>query len=81
MCPNRFRPITSGVRILIYSGDVDSVCPITGTRYWLASMNMSIVSPWVPWYSTQDQQVAGWTVKYANLTFASVRNSGHFVSR
>eukprot|EP00890_Picochlorum_soloecismus_P004864 jgi/Picsp_1/5379/NSC_02740-R1_protein len=71
--------LQSGIRILIYSGDIDAILPITGTRRWLDDLNLPIKSPWRPWKSSTGQ-VGGWTVEYSNqLTFASVRQSGHMV--
>lgn len=71
--------LQSGIRILIYSGDIDAILPITGTRNWLKDLNLPIKSPWRSWTSSTGQ-VGGWTVEYANkLSFASVRQSGHMV--
>lgn len=71
--------LQSGIRILIYSGDIDAILPITGTRNWLNDLNLPIKSPWRSWISSTGQ-VGGWTVEYANqLSFASVRQSGHMV--
>ena len=39
------------LRILIFSGDVDGIVPVMGTRQWLASLQLPIVEEWRPWYS------------------------------
>ncbi len=31
------------------SGDVDGIVPTTGTRYWLAQLDLPIQTPWYPW--------------------------------
>lgn len=48
------------VRILIYSGDVDSIVPFVATRIWLDKLNMAEQSTFTPWYL--DGQVAGCVV-------------------
>ena len=48
------------VRILIYSGDVDSIVPFVATRIWLDKLNMAEQSSFTPWYL--DGQVAGCVV-------------------
>lgn len=35
---------------LIDSGDVDSVVPVTATRYSLAQLKLATEIPWYPWY-------------------------------
>ena len=37
--------------ILVFSGDVDGIVPVIGTRRWLASLQLSILKEWRPWYS------------------------------
>lgn len=62
----------------MFSGDVDGIVPIVGTRRWIASLGLAILEPWKPWYSGTGQ-VGGYRVVYDRLTFASVRNAGHMV--
>lgn len=69
--------IAAGLRIWVFSGDVDSVVPITGTRYSLAQLKLSTKVSWYPWYVKK--QVGGWTEVYEGLTFATVRGAGHEV--
>lgn len=69
--------IASGLRIWVFSGDVDSVVPVTATRYSLAQLKLPTKIPWYPWYVKK--QVGGWTEVYEGLTFASVRGAGHEV--
>jgi len=74
----------SNIRMLVYSGDVDGIVPVTGTRSWLAYMNMTVSEIWRPWFDSE-QQTGGFTMKYKygtnpnGLTFASVRDAGHMV--
>ncbi|KAL2532022.1 Serine carboxypeptidase-like 25 [Abeliophyllum distichum] len=69
--------IVAGLRIWVFSGDVDSVVPVTATRYSLAQLKLATTIPWYPWYVKK--QVAGWTEVYKGLTFATVRGAGHEV--
>jgi len=65
------------MKILVFSGDVDAIVPVTGTRAWLATLNLPIVKKWSPW--TVSKQVGGFVTQYWGLTFATVRNAGHMV--
>ena len=65
-----------GYRVLVYSGDHDSVVPFLGTQAWVRSLNYPIVDDWRAWHI--DGQSAGFTITYANdLTFATVKGGGH----
>lgn len=70
-----------GVQLWIYSGDLDSVIPLTGTRTIVnqlaAKMRLTKTDPYRAWYSKG--QVGGWTVSWGNLTYATVRGAGHMV--
>ncbi|KAF6165042.1 hypothetical protein GIB67_000626 [Kingdonia uniflora] len=69
--------IASGLRIWVFSGDVDSVVPVTATRFSLGRLKLATKIPWYPWYVKK--QVGGWTEVYEGLTFATVRGAGHEV--
>ncbi|GKA21579.1 putative serine carboxypeptidase-like protein 23 [Tanacetum coccineum] len=80
MFPIYKRLIALGLRILLYSGDVDAVVPVSGTRYSIDAMNLKVVKPWRFW-TDATKQVAGYRVVYDGLTFATVRGAGHEVPR
>ncbi|KAI3815189.1 hypothetical protein L1987_14849 [Smallanthus sonchifolius] len=80
MFPIYKRLMASGLRILLYSGDVDAVVPVSGTRYSIDAMNLKVVKPWRFW-TDSTKQVAGYKVVYDGLTFATVRGAGHEVPR
>jgi len=61
-----------------YSGDVDSVVPVTGTRIWLDVLDLPVTQSWTPWYDSNDQ-VGGYFTEYQGLLFTTVRNAGHEV--
>ncbi|KAL3526592.1 hypothetical protein ACH5RR_011248 [Cinchona calisaya] len=69
--------IAAGLRIWVFSGDVDSVVPVTATRYALEQLKLTTKIPWYPWYVKK--QVGGWTEVYNGLTFATIRGAGHEV--
>ncbi|KAI9125669.1 hypothetical protein K1719_003087 [Acacia pycnantha] len=69
--------IAAGLRIWVFSGDTDSVVPVTATRFSLNSLKLKINTRWYPWYI--GGQVGGWTEVYDGLTFAAVRGAGHEV--
>lgn len=69
--------IPRGLRILIYSGDTDSVVPVTSTRFSINKLKLPIETPWYPWLD--GDEVGGYTVIYKGLTFATVRGAGHQV--
>ncbi|KAI3869109.1 hypothetical protein MKX03_006126 [Papaver bracteatum] len=69
--------IAAGLRIWVFSGDTDSVVPVTATRFALNHLNLTIKTRWYPWYSSG--QVAGWTEVYKGLTFATIKGAGHEV--
>eukprot|EP00877_Chromochloris_zofingiensis_P013113 jgi/Chrzof1/8055/UNPLg00100.t1 len=62
----------------VFSGDVDGIVPVLGSRRWIASLQLSVVKSWQSWASSTGQ-VAGWRVDYDGLTFVTVRNAGHMV--
>jgi carboxypeptidase C (cathepsin A) len=51
--------------------------PHTGAEAWTAGLGLPAEEGWRPWYAA-DQQVAGYTVRYKGLTFATILGAGHF---
>ncbi|KAL0365430.1 UNVERIFIED_CONTAM: Polyadenylate-binding protein RBP47 [Sesamum angustifolium] len=64
--------MAGGVRVWIYSGDMDKRVPVTLTRYSLEKLGTPVKTPWYPWFG-------GYAVEYQNVTFVSIRGAGHFV--
>ncbi|KAH7655700.1 Peptidase S10 serine carboxypeptidase protein [Dioscorea alata] len=79
MLPTIKKLIASGIRVWLYSGDLDIVCSVTSTRYFINKLNLTIKTPWRPWYT--NEEVGGYVVGYEGLTFATVRGAGHMVPR
>ncbi|XP_058097051.1 serine carboxypeptidase 1-like [Magnolia sinica] len=69
--------MASDLRVWIYSGDIDGIVPVTATRYAINNLNTSVQTPWYPWYT--QEEVGGYVVEYQQLTFVTIRGSGHFV--
>lgn len=66
------------LRVLVFSGDVDAIVPSVGTRTWLKRLRLQETEEIRPW--SLNEQVGGWVTTYEkNLSFATVRNAGHFV--
>ncbi|XP_076885732.1 serine carboxypeptidase II-3-like [Bidens hawaiensis] len=57
MLPIYKRLIASGLRILLYSGDVDAVVPVCGTRYSIDAMNLKVIKPWRFWTDAAKQVI------------------------
>ena len=47
--------LAASLRILIYSGDVDGIVPVVGTRRWTAGLGLKTTKPWRPWFSATQQ--------------------------
>ncbi|XP_065853382.1 serine carboxypeptidase-like 45 [Euphorbia lathyris] len=73
--------ISSGIRVLVYSGDQDSVLPLTGTRTLVDRLakehGLNITVPYRTWF--QGKQVGGWTQVYGDmmLSYATIRGASH----
>ncbi|KAK4256896.1 hypothetical protein QN277_006559 [Acacia crassicarpa] len=73
--------VKAGVQVLIYSGDQDSVIPLTGTRTLVQKLArqlaLNTTVPYRVWF--EGQQVGGWTQGYGDnkLSFATIRGASH----
>ncbi|XP_027163394.1 serine carboxypeptidase-like 40 isoform X1 [Coffea eugenioides] len=68
----------NGIRVWLFSGDMDGRVPVTSTQYSLEVMNITTLNPWRAWY--RDSEVGGYVQEYKdNLTFVTVRGAGHEV--
>ncbi|GJN25517.1 hypothetical protein PR202_gb13355 [Eleusine coracana subsp. coracana] len=73
--------VKSGIRVLVYSGDQDSVIPLTGSRTLVQNlahdMGLKTTTPYRVWF--EGQQVGGWTQVYGEgaLSFATIRGASH----
>lgn len=65
---------------MVYSGDQDSVIPLTGSRKLVnglaKELKLGTTVPYRVWF--EGQQVGGWTQVYGNiLSFATIRGASH----
>ncbi|KAI7739308.1 hypothetical protein M8C21_026643, partial [Ambrosia artemisiifolia] len=80
MTPVLASVIKSGIRVFIYSGDQDSVIPLTNTRLLVnglaKQLGLATTLPYGAWFT--HKQVAGWTQVYGDvLHFATIRGASH----
>ena len=74
--------VKSGIPVLVYSGDQDSVIPLTGSRTLVSRLAGRLrlnttAAPYRAWF--QGKQVGGWTQVFGGgaLSFATVRGASH----
>ncbi|XP_019442927.1 PREDICTED: serine carboxypeptidase-like 45 isoform X2 [Lupinus angustifolius] len=72
--------VKSGIRVLVYSGDQDSVIPLLGTRSLVNGLakesGLNTTVSYRAWF--EGRQVAGWTQVYGDiLSFATIRGAAH----
>ena len=70
------------LKIMIYSGDDDSVCATLGTQQFIWDLGLKAApgsKSWDPWL-TEEGQTAGFLTKFQpNFSFATVHGAGHMV--
>jgi carboxypeptidase C (cathepsin A) len=73
------------LRVLVYSGDDDSVCGTIGTQRWIYDLGFPTTSLWETWYD-QEGQTAGFITKFktpfgkeSRFSFITVHDAGHEV--
>jgi len=67
----------ANLKIMIYSGDDDSMCATFGTQLFIWNMGWGIKHPWSSWRI--NGQVAGYYNKFFGFTFVTVHGAGHMV--
>jgi len=68
---------SKAIKVMVYSGDDDSVCSSSATQKWLWPMNWTVTEAWRSW-KVKDQ-VAGYIVKFDGFTFMTAHGAGHMV--
>jgi carboxypeptidase C (cathepsin A) len=73
------------LRVLVYSGDDDSVCGTIGTQRWIYDLGFPTTTLWDTWYN-QEGQTAGFITKFktpfekeSRFSFITVHDAGHEV--
>ena len=44
--------LKTNLRMLVFSGDVDAIVPVVGSRRWVTSLGLPTVVTWRPWVSS-----------------------------
>jgi len=68
-------------KILVYSGDADTVLNFISTEQWINDLKRPVKVPWRNWNYVGDfgSQIGGWGFSYDRLTFKTVKGAGHMV--
>ena len=68
---------TSTYKIVVYSGDWDSVVPYIDTIKNLKRLNLEESPTYTPWFT--DGQHSGFTQSYSGVQYVLVKGAGHQV--
>ncbi|KAL5006080.1 hypothetical protein ScPMuIL_017238 [Solemya velum] len=74
--------LAAGKRMLVYNGDVDMACNFLGDEWFVDDLNIPVIAARKAWYYLDDmktKQVAGFVKQFKDITFVTVRGSGHMV--
>ena len=67
-----------GYKMLYIAGDTDGLLSLPGTWKWIKDRKFTVKTPWTPWFSKYDGQLAGFIKEYdQNFTFATIHGEGH----
>jgi len=73
----QFTELLPSVRALIYNGDLDIACNFLGDQWFVESLGREVVKSYSYW--TINGTVAGYSKSWDQLTFTTIRGSGHMV--
>jgi hypothetical protein len=58
--------------------DTDAIISLPGTWKWIKDRKFTVKTPWTPWFSKYDGQLAGYFKEHnQNFTFATIHGEGH----
>uniref|UniRef100_A0A914UX70 Uncharacterized protein n=1 Tax=Plectus sambesii TaxID=2011161 RepID=A0A914UX70_9BILA len=73
--------VSAGVRVLLFVGDVDTVCNVMHTKQFADQLGLDLLNASYPWtFDDTLPSVAGYRTAYRGLDLLTVRGAGHFVS-
>merc|ERR1740121_1778893 len=73
----------SDLRIMIMSGNEDSICPTVGDQHWIWDTGYNVSEPWAQY--DMDGEFAGHTVKFTTgdkgrgFRYTTVQAAGHMI--
>jgi serine carboxypeptidase-like clade 2 len=75
----------AGLRVWVYSGDVDANVPLTGTKAWVVKLreqfSIKIIEPWREWWALglhkYEDFVGGMVWKLQSFTLVSIKGAGY----
>ncbi|KAH9100877.1 hypothetical protein Ae201684P_007068 [Aphanomyces euteiches] len=70
--------LRAGLKALIYTGDADAVDNFIGTERWIQNLQLPVREKWESWFGP-DKQLAGYSTRYTNLTFTTLKGAGQLV--
>ncbi|KAM9482205.1 lysosomal protective protein isoform 2-T2 [Clarias gariepinus] len=68
-------------RVLVYNGDTDMACNFLGDEWFVESLQQEVQVQRRAWLynNGETQQIGGFVKEFSNLTFLTVKGSGHMV--
>lgn len=51
MLPVYKKLLDAKLDMLVFSGDIDGIVPLIGTRRWINTLDLKVKVPWRPWYT------------------------------
>jgi len=73
----KFFELAPDWKILIFSGDVDSAVPFTGTLRWIECLGRPVVQDWRNWWL--DGDAAGIQKDFDRISYVTIKGCGHTV--
>jgi hypothetical protein len=74
----------ANLRMVIFSGDDDSVCATLGTQHWMFNLlGSEVTAGWSQWnYDSEEygSQIGGSVVQFKGISLVTVHGAGHMVS-
>lgn len=69
--------LSLGLRVLVYNGDTDMVCNFLGGQWFVDDLGLKATTEYQHWL--HEKQVAGFYQQFGNLTFLTIKGTGHMV--
>ncbi|GMR33248.1 hypothetical protein PMAYCL1PPCAC_03443 [Pristionchus mayeri] len=75
------RVVASGVKVMFFNGDMDSICNVQHNNQFMARLGLERMHRAKPWNDAEQKppSIGMWTA-YKGLDFLTIRGAGHFAS-